>query len=183
MEIENDADDDGDGQQAEGDQRYEVDLVADALEIFNQLLLLEGVAVSGFADHFQLIFDTLEGGVLFDDLVAQLAVLGLERGQAVFDECEIDPRRGSGGRVMVRGEEVGVGGDNVSVDQGENALHERQRGTEHGHGALDSGRDLEWRHLRGADQGGAGRDGGGGFWWIAEGAGKARRAPAADRQG
>jgi hypothetical protein len=56
-----------------------------ALEIFNQLLLLEGVAVSGFADRFQTIFDTFERVVLFDDLVAQLTVLSLEFGQAVFD--------------------------------------------------------------------------------------------------
>ena len=135
VEAQNDVSDDSDCQQAERDHGHEVDLLADALEFSNQLLLLEGVAVSRLADHSQLIFDTLEGNHLFDGLVAHLAALRLELGQAVFDGSEIDWRQGLGSRrpVVLRGEEVGVAGVDVSAQQGENPLHERQRGTERGH--------------------------------------------------
>lgn len=108
VEAQNDVSDDSDSQQAEGDHGYEVDLLADAFEFSNQLLLLECVAVSRLAGHSQLIFDTLEGCLLFDGLVAHLAVLNLELGQPVFDGGEIDRLQGlgSGRRVVLRGEEI-----------------------------------------------------------------------------
>jgi len=50
-------DDAGDGEIA--------DAVTDGAEVFDHFLLFEGVAVGGFADALELIFDALEGGDLF----------------------------------------------------------------------------------------------------------------------
>ena len=194
MEIEDDVDGDGDGEKAESNEGYEVDLVADALEVFHEFLLLECVSVGGFANHFELVFDALEGGVLFDDLIAELALLGLELGEAVFEGGEIDGRRrrrrGRRG-VVVRSEEVGDGGADVAVEQGENALDEGQGDAEGADGALNPGGTLGGGVGEGAGGrrrvGGAGR----GRQGTGEGAGldaglrggQDGRAPAADGEG
>ena len=104
FEKQGDGGTDGDGQQAEGSHGYEVDLLAEIPEIFNQFLLLAGVAVRGFTDHFQAIFDAGEGGVLFDDLIAQLGVQGLELGETVFDGAK---STGGAGGAAGAGEEAG----------------------------------------------------------------------------
>ena len=62
----------------------------DGAEIFDELLLLEGVAVGGFANTFELIFDALEGGDLFEDLGAQFAMAGGNLGEAALDGFEIN---------------------------------------------------------------------------------------------
>ena len=162
FEKQGDGGTDGDGQQAEGSHGYEVDLLAEIPEIFNQFLLLAGVAVSGFTDHFQAIFDAGEGGVLFDDLIAQLGVQGLELGEAVFDGRQVDRRcwRGSGSRGRRRGKQVGEGVAEVAFEQGEDALNDWQRGADQGSGAPYPGGELE-RSLRRSDgQSGAGCRGG-----------------------
>ena len=71
-----------------------LDLVAEELEILQELLLLKGVAVGGFAHHFQLIFDTLQRSVLFHHLLAQIAMLCLEHGQPFFKRSEVNLGRG-----------------------------------------------------------------------------------------
>ena len=42
MQVEDDVDHDGDDEEEEGDHGKDVDLVADALEVFEEFLLLEG---------------------------------------------------------------------------------------------------------------------------------------------
>ena len=74
-EHEQDESDDGDGS----------DPAADGAEIFDELLLLQGVAVGGFADVVELIFKTLDSGGLFGDLGTELTV-----GSANFDEAALD---------------------------------------------------------------------------------------------
>jgi len=60
VEIKDDVEDERNGQEAEGDESKDVDFAADDFEVFHQFLLLKGIAVGGFADHLQLIFDALE---------------------------------------------------------------------------------------------------------------------------
>jgi hypothetical protein len=133
VEVEDDVDHDGDDEEQEGDHGKDVDLVANPFEVFEELLLLEGVAVSGFADHFELIFDALEGGVLLDDLGAELALLGLEGADAFFEGGEVDGgwwRRGPVGGRGGRRHQIGDGGADVAIEQGQDALYERQRGAD-----------------------------------------------------
>src|SRR5580698_2927775 len=47
VQIEHHVDDHGNGQQADGDEREKVHLVAHNLQVFKQFLLLQGVAVGG----------------------------------------------------------------------------------------------------------------------------------------
>lgn len=129
VQVEDDVDHDGNDEEQDGGHGKDVDLVADAFEVFHQLLLLEGVAVSGFADHIKLIFNALEAGVLLDDLGAEFALLGLEGADAFFEGGEIDRRRWRCGPVSGRGwrgHQVGNGGADVAVEQGQNALNEGQ---------------------------------------------------------
>ena len=133
VEVEDDVDHDGDDEEQEGDHGKDVDLVANPFEVFEELLLLEGVAVSGFADHFELIFDALEGGVLLDDLGAELALLGLEGADAFFKGCQVDRRlwgRRPVSELGGRSHEVGNGSSDVAIEQGQDALYERQRGAD-----------------------------------------------------
>ena len=85
VEIKNDVEKYRYRQQTYGDDGKQVQLVAHPFQVLQQLLLFQGIAIGGFADHLKLIFDALERGVLLDNLVAQLAVLDFQIGQAVFE--------------------------------------------------------------------------------------------------
>jgi hypothetical protein len=106
--------------------------------------LLEGVAVGGFADHFELIFDALEGGVLLDDLGAEFTLLGLERADAFFEGSKIQRwgrrwwRCGPVSWLGGRGHEIGDGGADVAVEQGQDALNEWERGSDGADDLLDA---------------------------------------------
>jgi hypothetical protein len=139
VQVEDDVDHDGDDEEQEGDHGEYVDLVADALEVFKELLLLEGVAVGGFADHLELIFDALEGGVLIGDLGAEVVVLGLEGADALFEGGEVDGRRRWRGPVRRRGHEVGDGGADVAIEQWKDALNKGKAGADGVDNALNAG--------------------------------------------
>jgi hypothetical protein len=81
-----------DHQHADSNHGNDLDLPAKDLQVFEELLLLESVAVGGFANHLQLIFDALERGVLLHHLFAQAAMLRLELGQATLKRRKIDLR-------------------------------------------------------------------------------------------
>ena len=66
--------DEGSQQQEEADDGEGAEATADRAQIFDQLLLFEGVAVGGFADALEVILDTFQGGYLLLDLAAQLAM-------------------------------------------------------------------------------------------------------------
>ena len=106
MQIEDYIDHDGDDEKQDGYHGEEVDFVADSLEVFEELLLFEGVAVGCFADHLELIFDAFEGGVLIGDLGTELVLLRLEGADAFFDGSEVDGRGRGAGRGC--GTEVGA---------------------------------------------------------------------------
>ena len=142
VQVEDDVDHDGDDEEQEGDHGEYVDLVADALEVFKELLLLESVAVGGFAHRLKLIFDAFERGILIGDLGAEFALLGLERADALFEWGEIDGRRWrrrGRGPVGRRGHEVGDGGADVAIEQRKDALNEGQRGADGVDQALNAG--------------------------------------------
>ena len=65
-------------------------------------------------------------------------MLGLELGQAILDGLKIDGRRRRG-RLRMRGEDIGDGGGDIAVKQGQNPLYERQRQAQRVHGALKAG--------------------------------------------
>jgi len=70
VEIENHIEQNRQGQQGERKKGKQTDLVADCLEVFKQLLLFKRIAIRGFTDHLQLVFDPFEGRILVHDLVA-----------------------------------------------------------------------------------------------------------------
>ena len=142
VQIEDDVDHDRNDEEQEGDHGKDVDLVADALEIFEEFLLFEGVAVGGFANHIELIFDALERGILVGDLGAQLVLLCLERADAFFDWGEVDGRRRGCGPVRGRGHEVGDGCADVAIEQRKDALNEGQSGANGVDHALNAGGKL-----------------------------------------
>ena len=68
-----------------------IDLIADGLEVFQEFLLLERVAVGGFTNHLQLIFDALQRGILLAHLVAEFAMLGMQLSEAVLNGARDRP--------------------------------------------------------------------------------------------
>ena len=60
VEVQNHIQEDRDDQQGQCNQSIHIDFVADALQIFEQFLLFQGIAVCGFTDHLQLILNALE---------------------------------------------------------------------------------------------------------------------------
>jgi hypothetical protein len=142
VQIEDDVDHDGDDQEQEGDHGKDVDLVTDALEIFEELLLFEGVAVGGFANHFELIFDALERSVLIGDLSAEFTVLCLERGDALFERGKVDGRRGWRWPMGRRGHEVGDDCADIAIEQGQDSLNEGQTGPDGVDNALNAGGNI-----------------------------------------
>ena len=92
LQLENEIDIEakGDEQEDQADDGEAPEAVADGAEVFDQLLLFERVAVGGFADPIQLIFDALEGGDLLLHLAAQFAVAVADLGQAPLDGLQID---------------------------------------------------------------------------------------------
>lgn len=78
-----------DEQEDETDDGEVADAVADGAEIFDELLLLQGVAVGGFADAFEVIFDALEGAGLLLNLSLELSLGGLQVGETSLDGFEV----------------------------------------------------------------------------------------------
>lgn len=139
MQVENNVDRYRADEKQEGDYCEYVDLVADAFEVFKELLLLEGIAVGGFADRFELVFDALERCVLVSDLRAELALLCLERADALFEGSEVDGRCWRRGPVRRRSHEIGDSGADVAIEQGKDPLYERQSGANGVDRALKAG--------------------------------------------
>ena len=78
LEKKQDIEDDGNSQKGKGDVGENVDFGAYGFEVFEKFLLFKGIAVGGFADRLQVVFDALEGSILLDHLVAQGALLDAE---------------------------------------------------------------------------------------------------------
>lgn len=57
MVEENEVDQETDRQQADGQHCNHFHLIAESLEIFKQFLLLERIAIGGFAHHLQLVLN------------------------------------------------------------------------------------------------------------------------------
>ena len=64
-----------------------VDLRARRSQLFMQFLLLESVAIRGFAHQLKPIFNPFEGVVLFYDLHAQFFVQALQFRNILIDRC------------------------------------------------------------------------------------------------
>jgi len=146
VEIEDHIEQNGQGQQGQRKQGKDVDLVADRLEIFKQFLLFEGIAIRGFSDHLQLIFNPLEGRVLVHDLVAKIAMLGVQLCDAILEGLQVDWGLGRR-RGRMRREEIGDGSADVPVEQGQEAMHEGKGGAERTEGALQTGGQVDRRIL------------------------------------
>lgn len=136
VEKEQDVEQDGRSEEGEGEDGKNVDLVSDGLEIFKQFLLFEGIAISGFADHLELIFNALEGGVLLAHLEAEVAMLGAEVSEAFLNGLEVNSDVGRLGWVGRLVEDVGDGGADVAVEEGQDFLNEGDGHAEGAHGAV-----------------------------------------------
>jgi len=79
----------GTGEQDKADDGEGADAASHGAQVFDEFLLLEGIAVGGFADALKLVFDALEGGALLLDLGAELAVAGADLGQAALDGLKV----------------------------------------------------------------------------------------------
>jgi len=122
VEIEKNIEQNGTGQHQQNQNGKEVDLCADAFQVLHQLLLLESIAVRGFPDHFQLIFNALDGGVLFLNLRMQLSLVFTKFNQMVFQLFWNGRRRGwlCGGQVA--GNRIG----GSAVHNGQDLLQDRK---------------------------------------------------------
>ena len=138
----------GHQQQNQSNDGKGADAAADGTQVFYQLLLLEGIAVGGFADAVQLIFNALERGALLGDLSPELAMAGADFGEAALDWLQIDmdllDRGWDRGRwrgvvmARLRSYESADGGGEVAVEQGKQPLHQRNGGADGVHGALQA---------------------------------------------
>ena len=110
----------GEDQEGQSDDGKGTDATANGAQVFNQLLLLEGITVGGFADPLELIFDTLEAGGLFNDLRAQFAMAGADFGQSTLDGLEVYVNLSRRWRWWMmnwlRGDERSDGGGKVAVE-------------------------------------------------------------------
>ncbi len=157
LEVKHDIEDDRDAEKGEGDERKNIDFAAHRFQVDEQFLLLKGIAVGGFADGLQVIFDALEGGIMLQDLVSKSALLNAQIGQAFLQGHDVDcGLRESFWRL--RSEHVGDGSIDVSVEEGQHPLHEGQCNAEDTGSALHSGAGLTWRRRQFAS-----RDRGGGW--------------------
>ncbi len=138
VHIEEQIQHDGDGEQTDGDDGNDIDFASNGFQILEKFLLFKGVAVGGFADELQLVFDALEGRILLDELLAQLTVLRLHFGKALLEGGQVDRWRWRCRRW--RGsEDIGDGGGDVSVEKGHDLLHEGNCHTEEIDGTLKTG--------------------------------------------
>jgi hypothetical protein len=78
----------GEDEKDKPDHGEGVDPAANGAEVFYQLLLFEGVAVRGFADVIELVFDALEGGDILAYLGAQLTVGGSHLSESALHLAE-----------------------------------------------------------------------------------------------
>lgn len=133
-------------QQNQSDNGKGADAAADGAQVFDQLLLLQGIAVGGFADAVQLIFDAFERGALFGDLPPEFAMAGADFGEAALDWLQIDMNlldrdRGRGRRVVMahlRSDQSADGGGEVAVEQRKEPLYQRYCRTDGVYGALEA---------------------------------------------
>lgn len=125
MHVEEQIQEHGDTQKSDGDDGDQIDLVADRFEIFQEFLLLQGVAVGGLSDHFQLIFKALERGILLDELLAQFAVLGPELGEGGLEGGKVNGRRRRRWWCL-RLDEIGDDGSEISIEERKKAMNERK---------------------------------------------------------
>lgn len=72
VEIQNQVQQQRAEQHGEDDQRDDVHLVTYVFEVIEKLLLFQGIPVRGLSDHLKLIFDALEGPILFGNSSTQL---------------------------------------------------------------------------------------------------------------
>ena len=136
----------GHQQQNQSNDGKGADAAADGAQVFDELLLLKGIAVGGFADAVELIFDAFERGALFGNLSPKLAMAGADFGEAALDWLQVDLNlldRDRGrwrGVVMarLRSYESADGGGEVAVKQGKQPLHQRNGGADGVHGALQA---------------------------------------------
>ena len=83
----------GDEEQHRADDGDDGDAATCGAEVFDEFLLLQGVAVGGLADALQLIFDALEGGALVGDLATELAVTVVNLSETAFQGIQINRGR------------------------------------------------------------------------------------------
>lgn len=152
VEKEDDVEGDRDGEEAQADEGNCLDSAAEMFEIFEKFLLLKRVAIGGFANHLQLIFDALERGILFHDLLAQAMVLSLERGQTMFKRDQIYLGLRLCGGMRTRSEKTADRSADLAIEQRQNSLHDWNDGTEDIDGALHT-RGLVARRCRQAPLG------------------------------
>jgi hypothetical protein len=143
LDEEEDIDSHGNREQNESDDGQGADAAANCAEVFDELLLFEGIAVGGFADPLEVIFDAFEGCAVLDDLVTEFAVAGANLGETAFDRFEVDMHvlYGRGRRGMMAGlggHQASDGGGEVAVEQGQEPLYKRNRGTDGLDGALQA---------------------------------------------
>jgi hypothetical protein len=145
----------GEKKKGEADDGEGADAAADGAEVFDELLLFEGIAVCGFSDVLELVFDALKGGDVLGKLGAQLAIAGADLGEAALDGLKVNLhgggswRRGRRGMMDVldgglRGDEGRDGGGcrgDVAFKQREQALHEWKSLADGVDDALEAGRD------------------------------------------
>ena len=159
-EVKKDKDVEGDayGCQAESGQGNKVDFLADAPQVFNQLLLSAGIAVGGLANPAQMIVYLVQSRSLLCNLVAELVLQSLDLGQFVFNGGQIDRLRqrrlgDSGLRNQSEGNRlVGDRHAGILVEQGKKGLNGRQSNAKHVHGASRACGKYERKFLHGVDR-------------------------------
>ena len=125
-----------------------VTLLLHGLQILEQFLPLQRVAVRSLADHLQLILNPLQRCVLLGNLVAQVTMLGLQRGKAVFQWFQIHRwqlRLGLG----VRSQNIRDRRPDISIEQRRKLVHKRQRRTNRICKPLQTLRTIAGREARG----------------------------------
>jgi len=129
-----------DGQKHCAEDGEGADAAAGRAQIFDQLLLFEGVTVGGFANALQLIFDPFKVGDLLKNLAAQFAIAVANLGQAVLDWLEVDVyllRRRCGMRLG--GHQGADCGRDVAIDQRQQLLHKGKARAESVEGTMEAG--------------------------------------------
>lgn len=118
------------------------DAAPDGAKILDQLLLLEGIAVGGFADAVKLVFDALQARDLLHYLGAQLAVTIADLGQATLHGLHVHMDNlglGRWGGMHVGSNERADSGGEVAVNQWQQLLHQRNGGANGVDSPLEAG--------------------------------------------
>jgi hypothetical protein len=153
LEVKHNVEYDGDTEKSEGDKGENIDFAAHRFEVAEQFLLFKGVAVGGFADGLEVVFDALEGGILLHNLIAKSALLDAEIGKAFLEGHDVSWRLRRG-FWLLRGEHVGECGIYLSIEERQHALHEGQCHAKDARSAFNSGAGLSGRRRQLARRGG-----------------------------